>query len=90
MKDEEQQSLFGSGDVVDKELENFKDLADMFCDNCASVPDGYCPTYCCMISRMQRVPFQNLKRSYIRNEGDIRAVLRYAIEWERNHEEKQE
>ena len=53
------------------------------------LPYGCCPTYCRMISRMQRVPFQNLKRSYIRNEGDIRAVLRYAREWERNREEKQ-
>lgn len=58
-------------------LESYQDFCTDCCNKCATVPDGYCPSYCLILQKGALIPFEKIQEAYIRNKGDLQKVRTY-------------
>lgn len=56
--------------------ENFSTFKNIVCSRCTAV-DGYCPTNCDLLMKAERIPFEKIQKSIIRNDEDYKKVFRY-------------
>lgn len=61
---------------MNDELPNFEYFAQCVCENCTS-NDWYCPSYCDVLRKAEKMPFEDIQKAYERNDGDIRKVIRW-------------
>lgn len=45
------------------------------CDSCNN--DWYCPSYCDLLIKAHKIPFENILNCYARHDGDMYKVFRY-------------
>lgn len=45
------------------------------CNSCSN--DWYCPTYCDLLEKAKRVPFDRIIHCYARHDGDMAKVFRF-------------
>lgn len=65
--------------TVDKAKNELRDI-NYFCKyacNMCTANDWYCPTECDTLQKARRIGFENIVKSYARNDGDWAKVFRY-------------
>lgn len=56
-----------------KDIEQFRNSVCMSC----TANDWFCPSYCNILEKAERIDFNKILKSYARNDGDIWKVIRY-------------
>lgn len=63
-------------DAAKKEIPTIEMFLATACGCCTS-NDWYCPSYCDVLEKAQRIPFEKIQQAYARHDGDMRKVDRY-------------
>lgn len=53
------------------------------CVSCTA-NDWFCPSYCEVLEKAHRIPFDRILKSYLRNDGDVWKVVRYIKRYKEN------
>jgi hypothetical protein len=59
----------------DEGIPNFKVFASMCCDACTA--EDYCPSYCDMLSKAEKMHYDKIVHSYAKYDGDLKKVSAY-------------
>ncbi|PXV85110.1 hypothetical protein C8E03_11934 [Lachnotalea glycerini] len=59
----------------DEGIPNFKVFASKCCDSCTS--EDYCPSYCDMLSKAEKMHYEKIVQSYAKHDGDLVKVSNY-------------
>ena len=54
------------------DFDSFRYQACLCCDN-----EWYCPTYCNVLEKAERIDFNRILKCYARNDGEMYKVLRW-------------
>lgn len=54
---------------------NIKEFAHESCTYCSC--DWYCPSYCDVLEKAEKMDFELIRKKYIQHEGDLTKVWRY-------------
>lgn len=63
-------------DEAKEEIPTIERFLSMACGICTS-NDWYCPSYCDVLEKAKRMPFQKIQQAYARHEGEMYKVIRY-------------
>ena len=58
------------------EIGDIDSLCSQVC-GCCTANDWYCPTECAVIEKARKMDFDRIVKSYARNWGDLKKVIRY-------------
>lgn len=59
-----------------QECQNIDVFCHMMCIHCTT-NNWFCPTYCNLLIKARRMPFDKILKSYARNDGDPANLSRY-------------
>lgn len=63
-------------DEAREEVVDIRRFCHSVCVSCTA-NDWYCPTYCDVLEKAHKIPFEKIVKSYARNDGDVWKVVRY-------------
>jgi len=61
-------------------MNNFKDFANAVCLRCKS-NDWFCPSLCDFLEKAKNYPFERIKKTYDKYDGDIYKVEKAIRRW---------
>lgn len=61
------------------EIPTFEIFAKVMCVGC-NANDWYCPTYCDVLEKASRIPFEIIQEKFAEHDGDLFKITRYIKE----------
>lgn len=62
-------------EVAKEEIVDFETFVKVACNSCNN--DWYCPSYCDVLEKANKMDFDLIIKCYARNDGDMCKVFRY-------------